>query len=350
MKLAPVLFAALTVFSVGVRAEVDFAKDIQPVIEKSCIKCHSGPKAKGGLSLETRANMLKGGNEGPAVVAGKAAESFLFKVITAPKTDDTRMPPDGEPLPKATTDLVKAWIDEGAKWPDSIVIAGPKKEATKASVDEAGLPISPAEKAAVEKLEKAGVFVMRLAQNTNWLRVDFTYRGKDVKDEELLLLKDCPNLVELNFGGLNFTDAQAVHLKPLTNLTRLQLHRTKVTDAALANLAGHAKLASLNLYETAVTDAGLEALKGSKNLKKLYVWQTKVTENGAKQLAIALPGIDINRGYELPPEPKKDEPKKEEPKKVEPKKEEPKKEEPKKKAPPKKKEPAPPPKEEPKKP
>ncbi|MCE9534463.1 MAG: hypothetical protein K8T89_25580, partial [Planctomycetes bacterium] len=335
------LFTALLAWpllTAPVRAEIDFVKDIQPVLEKSCIRCHSGPKAKGGFSLETKEGLLKGGTEGKVVVNGKAAESRLFKMITAPKTDETRMPPDGEPLAKNITDKFQAWINEGPKWPDGVTIKGPKQEVVKATVEETGLPITPGEKASVEKLEKAGAFVMRLAQNTNWLRVDFTHRGKDVKDDELILLKDIPNLIELNLGGLNVTDNNLVHLKPLANLNRLQLHKTKVTDAGLANLSGLAKLVSLNLYGTEVTDAGIQQLKGNKALKRLYVWQTKVTEAGAKQLAAAIPGIDINRGYELPPDPKKEDPKKEDPKKVDPKKVDPKKEDPK-KVDPKKEEP-----------
>jgi hypothetical protein len=298
------------------RAAIDFVKDIKPLIEQSCIRCHSGPKAKGGLSLETKDGLLKGGNEGKVVTPGKSADSKLFKALVAPKDDDNKMPPDGERLSKAVTDKFKAWIDEGANWPDGVVLKGPMKEGPKVAVDDPGLPITPAEKAAVEKLDKAGVYVMRQAQNTNYLRVDFTHRGKDVKDDELALLKDMPNLVELNLGGLNITDASLVYIKPLVNLVRLQLHRTKISDAGLANLTGLTKLVSLNLYDTQVTDAGIQQLKNCKALKKLYVWQTKVTEIGAKQLAAAIAGIDINRGFELPPEPKKEEPKKEDKKDV----------------------------------
>ncbi len=324
---------ALLLLTALVHADIDFAKDIKPILEQSCVKCHSGAKPKGGLSLETKEALLKGGNDGMDLIVGKSAESLLYKSVIAPKDDDIKMPPEGERLPKATTDKLQAWIDQGAKWPEGIVLKGPTKEAPK--VEETGLPISPGEKAAVEKLEKAGVFVMRLAQNTNWLRVDFTHRGKDVKDDELALLKEMPNLVELNLGGMAVNDSSMTHIKPLVNLVRLQLHRTKITDAGLVNLSGLTKLVSLNLYDTAVTDAGIQQLKECKSLKKLYVWQSKVTEDGAKQLATAIPGVDINRGYELPPEPKKEDPKKEEPKKEEPKKD-PKKKDPKKKDPVKK--------------
>src|SRR5271166_2764481 len=122
------LLGAMLVLPLGaapVHADVDFVKDIQPVIEKSCIRCHSGPKPKGGLSLETKAGLLKGGIEGPVVMPGKSADSSLFKAITAAKTDDNRMPPEGEPLAKAVTDKFQAWIDGGAKWPEGVSIKPP---------------------------------------------------------------------------------------------------------------------------------------------------------------------------------------------------------------------------------
>ncbi len=321
-------FGALVGLSCGgapALAAVDFVKDIQPILEQSCVRCHSGPKAKGGWSMENKEAFFAGGNEGKDVNPGKSADSRMHKVIVLPKEDDNKMPPDGERLPKAAADKIKAWIDEGAKWPDGIALKVPKEVQPKTVADDPGLPISPAEKAAVEKLEKAGVFVMRLAQNTNYLRVDFTHRGKEVKDEELALLKDMPNLVELNLGGMNITDSSLIHVKPLTNLVRLQLHRTKISDAGLANLAGLEKLVSLNLYDTQITDAGIQQLKSCKALKRLYLGQTKATDKGAKQLSTAaIVGIDINLGYELPPEPKKEEPKKDDPKK-DPKKVDPKK-------------------------
>jgi hypothetical protein len=337
-RLFVVALLSLPLLAGRARAEVDFVKDIKPVLEQKCVRCHSGPKAKEGLKLETREDLLAGSDNGKVVVPGKAAESKLYESLILPKDDKKHMPQTGDPLPKPTIEKIQAWINEGVKWPDKLVLKDTSEnDAPKLTVEDTGLPISPAEKAAVEKLEKAGVFAMRLAQNTNWLRVDFTHRGKEVKDEELVLLKDILNLVELNLGGTNITDANLVHIKPCTNLVRLQLHRTKISDAGLAHLTGLAKLVSLNLYDTAVTDNGIMQLKELKKLKRLYVWQSKVTEPGAKQLATAIPGIDINRGYELPPEPKKEEPKKEDPKK-DPKKDSPKKDDTK-KDPPKKDEP-----------
>ncbi len=294
-------------------AEVDFVKDIKPILEQTCMKCHTGEKPRGGLRMNTKENLLKGGKLVKVVlVPGKAADSPLYKLVSLPEDDENRMPPLTEKaLPKAQADKLRDWINGGAKWPDGLELKSASTEIVK---DDPGVPITEQEKAAVAKLEKTGVLAIRLAQNTNLLRVDFSLRGKEVKDEDLILLKDMPNLTELNLGGTTFTDAGMVHLKPLKNLTRLQLHNTKITDAGLVNLKEMTKLTSLNLYGSAgITDAGLEQLKSLPELKKLYLWQTKVTAPGAKKLSETATGLIIDRGYDAAAEtPKPKDPPKEE--------------------------------------
>jgi len=336
-----VTVVVLTGFRGSAAAEVDFAKDVKPILENTCVRCHNPEKVKGKLLMHTKEGFFKGSENGPILVAGKPEESTLYKLVNQPKTSEDRMPPEGDPLSKEQIAVLHSWIKEGAKWPDGMMLKS--AVASSQPKDDPGLPIGDAEKAAVAKLQGSGVLALRLAQNTNLLRVDFSLRGKEIKDEELALLKDIPNLVELNLGGTNLTDANAAHLKPLANLTRLQLHNTKITDAALPNVQGMTKLASLNLYGTAISDQALASLGGLKSLKRIYVWQTKMTPDGAKKLAIAVPGLDVERGYEAPPPPPpmppkpaappakpKEEPKKPEVKKPEAKKPEAKKPEPKK--------------------
>src|SRR5579872_5996316 len=60
---------------------VDFTKEIKPIFEASCIKCHGRGRDKGGLRLDTRATLLKGGDSGPAAVPGKSAESYLIELV-----------------------------------------------------------------------------------------------------------------------------------------------------------------------------------------------------------------------------------------------------------------------------
>ena len=321
MRILPRMITTLTLPLVilGSRAfcdDVDFAKNIKPIIEQTCLKCHGPEKPKGALRLDIKEGLLKGSKSGKVVVAGKADESRLYEVITLPKDDPDHMPSEGEPLPQAQTDLFRDWINQGLKWPDGVTLQVPAaaKSAAPAEVPtDPGVPITDAEKAAIAKVQQRQALALRLAQNTNRLRVDFSLQSKEIKDEDLVPLKDMPNLIELNLGNTPITDAGLPHLKGLTDLTRLQLHKTKITDAGLENLKGLQKLTSLNLYGTEITDKGLEHLKELKNLRRLYLWQTKVTEEGAKKLAEAVPGLVVDRGLDaVPPAPAKPEPAKEE--------------------------------------
>src|SRR5580700_7374870 len=59
------------------RKDVTYAADIKPIFDSSCVKCHSGPKAKGKLHLDTLASALKGGDDGNEIVPGNSATSTL---------------------------------------------------------------------------------------------------------------------------------------------------------------------------------------------------------------------------------------------------------------------------------
>ena len=90
-------------------AKVDFARDIQPVLQQQCVKCHGAEKQKGKLRLDSREAALKGGKTGPAFVASDAGKSEMVRRLSLPKSDDDFMPSEGEPLPKAQLDLIKDW-------------------------------------------------------------------------------------------------------------------------------------------------------------------------------------------------------------------------------------------------
>src|SRR5690606_15600313 len=58
---------------------IDFARDIQPILQRSCVRCHARGRARGGFSIETRERLLQGGDSGPAVQPGNSAESELIR-------------------------------------------------------------------------------------------------------------------------------------------------------------------------------------------------------------------------------------------------------------------------------
>jgi len=129
---AAALLAVLSVPSPA-RAEgdpnaVNFEKDIAPFLAKNCAGCHDGRKKKADYRLDIRKLAFAGGeSKVAAIVPGKPEESELYKRLV---TDDeeTQMPPGGVKVPAAQAAKVKAWILDGAKWPDALANeqAGPK--------------------------------------------------------------------------------------------------------------------------------------------------------------------------------------------------------------------------------
>ena len=104
-------------------AKPDFVRDVQPILVQHCVKCHGPAKQKGRLRLDTRAHALRGGVSGKAILPNLGAESRLIKMLLDPNADE-RMPQDADPLPATQIATLRAWIDQGAVWPDSA--AGPE--------------------------------------------------------------------------------------------------------------------------------------------------------------------------------------------------------------------------------
>lgn len=97
---------------------VDFAKDIKPIFESKCYSCHGPQKQKGELRLDRKADALKGGDShAPDIISGKSADSPLIHFV-AGLVPDMKMPQKGEPLTSEQIGLLRAWIDQGAQWPD----------------------------------------------------------------------------------------------------------------------------------------------------------------------------------------------------------------------------------------
>src|SRR2546421_3027187 len=100
--------------------KVDFTKQIQPILQQNCIKCHGPDKQKGKLRLDSKEAAFKGGKDGVILTAGNADKSEIYRRITLPKGDDDIMPSEGDPLTKAQTDLIRDWITQGAVWSETV--------------------------------------------------------------------------------------------------------------------------------------------------------------------------------------------------------------------------------------
>src|SRR5688500_6139097 len=97
--------------------KIDFTRDVFPILQSSCHACHGPQKHTADLRLDVKHLALRGGESGPAVLPGKSAESPLIHLV-ASKDPDHRMPAKGDPLTNGQISTLRAWIDQGAPWPD----------------------------------------------------------------------------------------------------------------------------------------------------------------------------------------------------------------------------------------
>src|SRR5437762_3235011 len=98
------------------RAVVDYARDVQPILAKNCVSCHGPDRQRGELRLDRKADALKGGDSGKAIVPGKPADSLLLKKVASADAND-RMPKGRDPLTADQVRTLAAWIAAGANWP-----------------------------------------------------------------------------------------------------------------------------------------------------------------------------------------------------------------------------------------
>lgn len=92
--------------------KIDYVTDIHPILRTYCASCHLSGKQKGGLQLDTRESILKGGASGPAAVAGQSASSLMIHLVAGTDPDNV-MPPNGKRLSAEQVGVLRAWIDQG---------------------------------------------------------------------------------------------------------------------------------------------------------------------------------------------------------------------------------------------
>ena len=116
-----VLAAAAELPPASTKTDVTYAADIKPIFDASCVKCHSGDKARSRLKMDTLEGVMKGTKQGKILIPGDSANSLLVKAIAhQTKDQDSWMPQLNnkagiKPLSPQEIGLIRAWIDQGAK-------------------------------------------------------------------------------------------------------------------------------------------------------------------------------------------------------------------------------------------
>ncbi|HEX7380382.1 MAG TPA: DUF1553 domain-containing protein [Pirellulales bacterium] len=111
------VIAVLTSRSILAADEAVFQNQVALILQTQCLRCHNGQEPKGGLDLSARQSLTRGGESGPAIVPGNAAESLLVEYVSG---DQPEMPKGSPPLSDEQVVALRRWIDEGAKWPTGL--------------------------------------------------------------------------------------------------------------------------------------------------------------------------------------------------------------------------------------
>ena len=209
---AAAIFLAAASLALGADTP-DFVRDIRPLLERSCLGCHSGEEAKSGLRLDIRAEAFRGGDgHGVAIVAGKSAESPLVRFSRGDEPE-MQMPPANATVPRLSPEevsILAAWIDAGALWPEGIdrarlvdrrdhwafrAVVRP----TPPEVRDEGWPRNDIDRFILGRLEAEGLVPAPEADHGQWLRrvtLDLTGLPPAPEEIDAFLADEAPNAHE----------------------------------------------------------------------------------------------------------------------------------------------------------
>ncbi len=92
---------------------VDFRKDVAPILQHRCLRCHNDRDQRGGLSLQSAKTVAKGGDSGKVIIPGDPESSYLLDLVT-PSDGSAEMPKEESPIKKNEVATVRRWIMSGA--------------------------------------------------------------------------------------------------------------------------------------------------------------------------------------------------------------------------------------------
>lgn len=281
-----------------------YADLVQPIFQSKCYSCHNSSKEKGGLIMDTKEMLLKGGKDGKLWDTTAQDLGLMMKRIHMGEDEKEHMPPTGKPqLSEEEKIILFAWIKQGASFDKKVTDLTPDDTlhaiATKKlhqSADETFEFAAAAEKD-VQKLNNNNRVVTPIAIGSPALAVTFYnkpfYNTKQL--EELKKVGD--NITQLNLDNMPVKDEDLAVIASFKNLRKLNLDFTDITGKTLGELKKLAFLQTISLSGTGVTAAEISALQNMPKLKHLYLWNTKVAAAEAAKFEQQDKNIALFTGY-----------------------------------------------------
>jgi mono/diheme cytochrome c family protein len=101
------------------KEKIDFVRDVQSILSQNCWSCHGASKQKAGLRLDSGPAAMQGGDSGRALQPGDSARSLMIQRVSG-LGDQPAMPPGNKRLTPKQIGILRAWIDQGADWPNPL--------------------------------------------------------------------------------------------------------------------------------------------------------------------------------------------------------------------------------------
>lgn len=300
----------------NVQEAMAYADVVAPIFQNKCYTCHSSKKQKGGLRLDGKDWIMKGGKDGEVVRPGDVDKSELFKRISLDPLEEHHMPPKGKAqLTEKEIALLHWWIQGGASFekkvkelqqtdkikPVLLALQSDQPIPPRRPADVPDKLVEAAKASVINSLQNKGALVVPVSKENHYLMVNFAY-SPGAGDSIMADLDSLSQqLVWLKLGSTQITDKALDHLSNFPNLTRLSLDNTAITDRGLAKLKGLNQLQWLNLVGTAVSAKGILTLKSLPKLSTVYLYRTQVKAGDWEQLKMAFPHASLDSGGYLVP-------------------------------------------------
>ncbi|MDP4284585.1 MAG: FN3 associated domain-containing protein [Bacteroidota bacterium] len=302
------LFAPITKDAVAPKVlfedAVVYTNMVYPILKSKCITCHNEKKAKGELSMETVALLLKGGKDGALWDSTKQDLGLMLQRIHMPLESKKHMPPSGKSqLTNDEINIIYHWIKEGASFTAKVAEL-PKTDTLRMiatsifnTIETDDYTFQPADDNKIKTLSNNYRLVAPLALGSPALGVEFFSVAKFKSDQlkELLDIKE--QIVSLNLNKMPVTDADLATIAQFSNLRRLNLSFTNIKGTGLGALDKLKELKQLSLSGTGVKAADLSSLESLPKLTKLYIWSTPSQKQDLAALQKALKNTDIETGF-----------------------------------------------------
>ena len=280
---------------------------IEPILNNNCVSCHNKKRAKGGLLLNSKEGILKGGENGEVLLAGLPDESPLYSRLILPEHHEDHMPPKDKPQPtKEEITLIKTWILADNPFNSTLEDLGLAKDLVSVffpknpNDDFPDVEIEKAAQDSINKIKNQGIHVQPLSQNSNFLSVSCINYPDFNNLDFISLLAIGKQIAVLDLGGTQISDELFEQIRELEHLTKLKIDHTKITGNGIEQLANLNYLKVLNLTGTRFKKDNLPALSQLHSLKTVYLFNTGLNEVDHREFKADSSLVIEFGNYELP--------------------------------------------------